>query len=325
MLRIGSRKTDPDDTPKFESAGSIVRRVYATVVLLVLLAGGYWACKPLLFLEGEGTVEAPSIEISVPYLANVKFITVRAGQHVYPGAVLAVVSHADANDVLRGLSARLHAAKLKDLDLRSRLSRARHTLAPAKQQAKETAKRLSLLQNDYRDYLTSPHLATLQREQIQAATTLASIEADLEILPQELDEVDREIRTVSVEMADVERDWGHILLAAPKEGHIGPELTGEGGTVTPGKALMTLYDTSRAYVLWRLPAFFLVQPKVGDSVDITHGRFTTSGRIRRILAVTEQSKDLLKYEQGRLAEIEIVSGADQLPLRARVVVRRGYL
>ena len=99
MIRLRrARKILDYDNQRFTSSGKAIRLFYGTLVLGVVALLAYWAAKPLIFLEGTGTVEAPEQNISFPHIAEVKIIAVRPGQEVHRGTVLAVLKRSDADD-----------------------------------------------------------------------------------------------------------------------------------------------------------------------------------------------------------------------------------
>jgi multidrug resistance efflux pump len=313
----------PQDEPpkRFGSPGRAVRFVYATVLLGLLGYGLVWLIKPLVFLEGPGEVKSSAIEVAVPYVAKVKHIHVSPGQSVHEGAVLAVVSRADAAEVSRALSLRLHNANMKRSELRNRLAVAQRSERSVRDRARVTADRLKRMQQpQYCDQLTSNHLANLQREQSEAAQQEAAVLADLRLLPEAIAEVEAEIHRVTDEMNEVNLGWGHILLSAVSAGTVGPKMLESGATVSAGQSILTIYDSRKDYVLWRLPALSLRAPVVNEPVTVLYGRSSFPGTIRSILTVALDG-DAKSTEATRLAEVEVKAPPAQLPIGAEVTVR----
>lgn len=320
MFRLGSSPPPEAPAPWFATPGRLVRGVYATVLGALILYGLSWLVRPLVFLEGPGEVKANAQEVSVPFIANIEAMHVKAGQTVFEGTVLATVARADAADTLRELSLRLHNARMQESDLAGRLHVAKSTETSLRERVQTTRERLDRMQTLYSDYATSPHLAALQREHADAVRLESQVQSDLRLLPSTLQRVEAEVATVSDQIAQIQRGWGHILLSAPRNGTVGATTVEAGGTVNPGQSIMTLFDAESTYVLWRLPAFNFRSPEIDDEVTVIQGSKKIRGRIRSILPITAGGP-AKSATSGRLAEVELEEESTGLPIGAEVEVR----
>lgn len=323
MFRVRSKPQPSDDDRRFVSSGRVVRFVYGTVVVGILLFMIFWVSRPLIFLEGPGTVEASALEISVPYMVTVKVVEVKPGQVVSAGAIVAVVSRADAQDVLRLLSQRLHDARRKETEMRGRLIVATETVESLKKRVKVAGDSVERVQSHKRELSNSAELSSIYREFAEASDEKAKAEADISLMPKAIADTEREIEEITKEIGQIEKGWGHIELKAPHTGTIGAKVVQAGSTVSAGGALMTLFETSRLTVSWHLPAFSLVMPSEGDAVSVSYGHHNIKGITKRVLPVADAPAGG-NSARGRLVEVELPEGESNVPLGAEVVVRLHY-
>ena len=324
MLRLRSvKKDDPADT-RFITSGRVVRMTYGTIVLCALLFMGYWVSRPLFFLEGPGTVQAPAISISLPYAARIKTVGVRPGQEVLAGAVLAAATRAGASETEWEITEKLHEAQRKKTEYEGRLMIAERINPESEKRVSAARRSLELLLAQKSQITNSFELSSIYREYAEAINQAAVAEADLKLMPGAVAEVGNEINSLRERLASLDRTWHHIVIAAPKGGHIGATTVTEGSAVNPGDTLMTLYDSAHRYVVWHLPAFSFSLPAVGDEVTVGYGRNHLTGIVRRVLSVADAPTADSLGSVGRLVEVDIAGEATLLPLGAEVVVRLHY-
>lgn len=319
MRLRGLRAARDPDGQRFVSSGRMVRLAYGGLVLAAVLGLAYWAAKPLIFLKGPGTVEAPAQDVSYPHLAEVKIMAVRPGQEVHRGTVLAVLSRPDAVPARQALEQRLFAAEARLRELENRLLVVRAARGAADQRVGIARAALARIEQADRQFVNANYVATMQREYAQAADRAGALAADAATVPAALATARVEIEALRKELALIERSWSHIQLTSRFHGAVGPRVLAEGSTVVPGQTVMSIYDESRKFVLWRLPAFSLAEPRRGDAVQVAYGRARFAGKVSRVLSLSETGEN-----GGRLVEIELSRGAERLPLGVVTTVSLSY-
>lgn len=320
MIRLrGGRKTQDADDQRFASSGKAVRFFYGALVLGAVLTLAYWAAKPLIFLEGVGTVEAPEQQISFPHVAEVKIIAVRPGQEVHRGTVLAILKRSDAEAVSQSLEQRLYNAESSLRDLENRLLVATEARGPAQSRVGAARSTMDRIAKADQRFVSANYVANMQREYSEAADRLAVLNADAQTLPSAISGARDEILSLRNELMLIDRTWSHIQLTSSYDGNIGPEIAAEGSTVVPGQNILSVYDESKKFLLWRLPAFSLAEPRRGDKVSIAFGRQTYSGKVSRILSISDVAQS-----SGRMVEVEIEGNQSRLPLGASVKISLTY-
>lgn len=323
-LRTGQQRQEPSgDQGMYRSSGSIIRWLYA----MILMAGGLYAAYsfigPMFTLEGEGVVRAPGLDVSVPFVATIKDVHVKAGQKVHSGTVLAVVSRANTDDVLRSLNEQWHAAAQLNHELQQRLAEEQVLVGPYAQRARQARERLQRT-SGYRQYMTSLEMATIQRDDVEAQQSLAKVQSDLANLPGAIADNLIAMRELQEQQIIIANEWRHHMLLADKEGYIGANVMHAGSTVTPGQTILTVYDMSQVYVMWELPLFHWVRPREGQDVLITFGRTEVPGRIRRLLQVAKRQGGTTDQHErtGQMAEVEILTDDIMaLPLHGYVNIK----
>lgn len=317
------KSQDPQDQ-RFVASGKGVRFFYGAVVAAAVLAMAYWAAKPLIFLEGAGTVEAPAQSLSFPYLADIKFIAVRPGQSVERGTVLAILKRSDADTVRDGFEERLFNARVRLKELQNRQLIASSARAAAADRSCNAQAMMARIERANKQFINANYVASMQREHSEAADRLAVLDADLKTLPDAIAEVLNEIKYLNNNMELIKRTWAHIELISKFHGNIGPNIMAEGSTVVPGQTIMKIYQEDKKYILWRMPSFSLTEPRRGDAVGITYGRKSYDGVVSRVLPVSEVV-DNDNSHGGRLVEVEVKDDLTNLPLGAVVEVSLTYL
>lgn len=320
MIRLrGRRKTQDADDQRFASSGKAVRFFYGALVLSAVLALAYWTAKPLIFLEGAATVEAPEQQISFPHVAEVKVIAVRPGQEVHRGTVLAILKRSDAEAVSQALQQRLYNAERNLRDLENRLLAANQALGPVQSRVGAARSTMDRIAKADPRFLSANYVANMQREYSEAADRLAVLNADAQTLPSAISDTKNEILALRNELMLIDRTWSYIQLTSSYDGNIGPKIVAEGSTVVPGQNILSVYDESKKFLLWRLPAFSLAEPQRGDAVRIAYGRQTYSGKVSRILSLSDGME-----RSGRMVEVEIKGDQSRLPIGASATISLTY-
>lgn len=320
MIRLSRhRKTQDAGDQRFVSSGKAVRFFYGTLVLGAVVMLAYLAAKPLIFLEGHATVEAPERVVSFSHIAEIETVAVRPAQAVRRGAVLAVLRRSDAEIVGRSLRQRLYDLEVRSSDLQNRLLIAREALGPAESRVNAARSTMIRIANADQRFISANFVSSMQREFSEASDRLAIITADARTLPSAIASVNEEIIGLRNDLKIIEQTWSRIQLRSTHDGIIGSDLALEGSTVLPGQKIMSIYDDHEKFLLWRLPSFSLVELEAGDTVNISYGRQKISGEVSRVLAISDETNS-----SGHMVEVKIKGNRRALPLGAVATISLSY-
>ena len=221
--------------------------------------------------------------------------------------------------VSQSLQQRLYDAEATLRSLESRLFVAQETRGPAEARVAAARSTMARIMKADQQFVSASYAANMQREYSEASDRLALVNADQRTLPSAIADTREEIASLRNELLLIDRTWSHIQLISSYDGDIGPNIAAEGSTVIPGQNIMTVYDDSKKYLLWRLPAFSLVEPRRGDKVSIAYGRQTFPGTVTRILSISDTTET-----GGRMVEVQIDGDQSRLPLGASTTISLSY-
>src|SRR5712671_3605223 len=84
LNRLNPNVPDPVESRR-RAAGRLVRAAYATVVFGILAFFVIYFGRPLVYLSGPGVVSSPLVVVSLPYVVQIKAMTVTRGSTVQSG------------------------------------------------------------------------------------------------------------------------------------------------------------------------------------------------------------------------------------------------
>jgi multidrug resistance efflux pump len=283
--QLGRDIPDPGESRR-ASSGRIVRVIYASGVIAIVIALAWHYGRSLIFLEGAGTITAKRYALSAPYTVQVLNIKVVPGSRVKAGDVIAEVKSFQVDQYLSDLLRAISDQTNKQADLQIRLAIARSTLSPSK-------KRLEIANNTVSRFgLGAEGVSTLQyrtevyREHSNAVIAFAQAEAEsTEITAQLALLTDNRLALEArITRINAEFDGGKIIT--PIDGVIGGRISQSGGTIPVGEVVAEVYNTNELYVDWEIPLRRLIEPRVGDPVYITAGYSVIEGKITDIFPIS---------------------------------------
>lgn len=307
---------------RYRTSGRFVRVLYALLVFVVIAYALYFFGRPFLILEGAGQVVAPERDITAPFIADVRLAHVRAGQLVYPGALLVTLDRAGRGEALRTVSDAL-------ADRARTINTAREDLTVAEQMQERLRQRKDELQaalERFDDNAQAVDLLTragLQRELSDALFQWEENQAKRNQLPGLLAELIEDRSQLLRRRAEILATWENRQILAKERGTVGSGIISEGDTVTPGETMLRILDQEQKFILWELPRDVLRLPSIGEGVKIISANETTTGVVDRILPLSGASTTE-PSAGSRLIEVAITDPTADLPLEGSVTVRMFY-
>lgn len=232
------------------------------IVLVALLGVGAWTVffkssggPPEGFARGNGRIEADLVDISPRLAGRVAAITVREGDLVKPGDVLAVMDTAELESQLRRADAAVASAEAAVGVIRAQVveAEARLALARSEQARAETLSK--------RDMLSRQDLDIRRTETQVAEAAVAAAKANLQARQRSVDAeaaARAEIATRIVDSTLYAQSVGRVLYRLAQPG----EILGSGGK------LLTLVSLEAVYMEFFLPATDAPRVRIGDEARI---------------------------------------------------------
>ena len=309
------------------TAGTFLRMVYASIVLGLAAFLAWQLIRPMIYTQSAGSVVAPYYVVSTPFTARIVELSVKPGERVTAGQVVATV-HSPEIDTLRANLLNSVAEQVnKEADLRIRLLVASSSLESARLRA-QSADECGAQLEKYPDDVTSVFKAQVLRECAQAAAELAKIEAEIAETSKQIDAVRlarEDIEGVKVFVDDAFNEGEQL---APIDGVVANHAANPGQSVTAGTSIVEIYDPSDLYVQWVMSADRRTQPQVGAPVYVLDGNRIMRATIARVYPISEDAPDgntiFARPKAGQLVRIELIDAERYPAYMTDVEVRYNY-
>lgn len=206
--------------------------------------------------KSNGRIEATQIDIAAKYAGRIAQVTVKEGEDVTAGQVLARISSPEYEAQLRGAQAQVLKAK-QSLAEANALIVQRKSDVTLTESERERGQQLV-----DKGYLT--HQAFDQRvaKADSAKAALVAAEAQRE-------QAEFAIKSAEAEVDRIEAVLVDMTLVAPRSGRVQYQLAREGEVVGAGTRILTLLDLSDVYMTIYLPAAQAGLLALGDEARIT--------------------------------------------------------
>lgn len=309
-----------------QTAGSLVRFIYASIVIGLGLFLGWQLVKPLIYTQSSGSVVAPYYVVSTPFTARIVELSANPGETVEKNEVVAVVRSPEIDSLRANLLKSVADQVNKEADLRIRLIVATESLDSALDRV-EASNECSDKLKKYPGSVTSVFRAQILRECADAAAQLARIEAEITETEKQLKAVQRARAEIEDVKNFVDRAFNNGRQLAPIKGVVANNTANPGQSVTAGTSIVEIYDPTKLYVQWILSADRLTQPSVGAPVYVLDGNSVMRAVIKQVYSIAEESTEgttiFARQRAGQLARIELVDG-DRYPAYMSDVEIRYY-
>ena len=321
ILHTGE-KVDQSDQ-RYKSSGRFVRFLYSAVLLAAIAYAIFFFGRPYLFLEGPGTVTAPSKDIAVGFDSDVALVHVKPGDLVYPGSLLVTINRLDYDIALDEINSALTNRSQDISRIRQELQIAERVIPTLRRRVAELRKVLD--KTDARPGIMDLSTqTTLQREYSQATFQLEENLARLDELPGLLPRLLEDQKRLARRKSEISVTWRNHQIMSDQQGTVSSSVVSEGDTVLTGEVMMQILDQRRRYIIWQLPQDILRLPRLGEEVVVEGAALKISGQVDRFAPVSDLAP--AKGEARTRLVYVAVDGEDAqgLPLQSSVTVRMRY-
>lgn len=298
------------------------RNVYLALLVLFFGALANYVAGDRLFLRADGLVMRDRTVIGATALVRVSEVSVQVGQRVNAGQRLVVAESLDILGRLAELSMREAEMDERGAQLHSELQMVRDLRPLAERRLKELRQRRDTLSD-----LEASHLVTAQtREDIQemyhaADMRAASLAAQVDGLTEEIVAIERTRTRARAAVQDLRTRYRDGVHLSTSDGTVGDRVPAPGEVYEPGEPMLTLYR-GEPYVLAYLPQGYLFDISVGETVLVSTGKLSRTGRIEEILPMStpipNEFRNAFRLRETRqLARIRLEAGPE-LPTMATV-------
>ena len=159
---------------------------------------------------------------------------------------------------------------------------------------------------------------------------MVSAEAEVSESTVQLASLDQFIQQLRSRLDEVESHFGKGRVLAPVAGIISTGLADIGQSLTAGTPIAEILDPTDIFVDWYIPNERLMDPKVGNEVNVVFGNRRIPGKIAQILPVsgvyagTQQQLLTRDRPATQIARIRFDPDASPPPLNSTVQVRMHY-
>lgn len=309
------------------TAGRALRFVYASIVIGLGIFLGWQLIKPLIYTQSPGSVMAPYYVVSTPYTARIVDLSVKPGQPVKKGQVVATVRSPEIDALRASLLSSVAEQVNKEADLRIRLLVATSSLEPARNRV-IAADQCSAVIEKNQDSVTSVFRSQILRECAQAAFELAQIEAEISETSKQIEAVRQAREKIEGVKTFVDNAFNEGKQLAPIDGMVANHAANPGQSVTAGTSIVQIYEPTKLYVQWILSADRLTQPAIGAPVYVLDGNRVMRATIKEVYSISEQVRDgvtmFAPIRSGQLVRIELAANEKYPPYMTDVEVRYNY-
>lgn len=304
------------------------RRVGRWVYIALLLVLFGWLFQVFVgrffWLRADGMVLRDSVEIGVEYTGTVVDLTVREGETVQEGELVARLTSQGVLGQLAGLSTDYTQVlgQLVALRIDRQVNQA---LLPS---AVERVGEASALWDNFRSLgekgvATQDRIFQALKEHYESLQDHRRMQEELDVLNEEWARLEASLGRINGAIATLEARYDGGALRAPVGGIVGDLPVRKGSVVRPGDPVLRLY-TGAPFVLVYLSTGTLYEVAVGRAVEIQSGLRTYRGEIAKIWPLAAQvpvefQKSFGPRERGQLAEVRF-TGEEHPPLFSTVTI-----
>ena len=227
-----------------------------------------------------GMVRQTEIRIAPDSTGRLKSISVRAGQHVVKGEVLAVLDNPELAASVEEAKAAAATSKA-DRDRVYTGVRAEE-VAIAAQNVKTAEANLLLAEkvHERKTALLAKSFASRQ-ELDESSASLAKAQADLDLkraeyaaanagpIPEERALADAKVVLAEATVADLEAKLDKTKLVAPVDGVIGVQVAEPGEIISPGKPILTMAADGEQWFTFAVREDSMIGMRMGETITVT--------------------------------------------------------
>ena len=203
----------------------------------------------------NGRVEATQIDVSAKYPGRLEEVTVKEGDEVTAGQVLARISSPEYEAQLRGAQ--------------SQVLKAKQALAEADAQIARSKSDVTLAQADLARGRELVDKGWLTRQVFdQRVNKSESAEAELRAAEAAHDEAEFAIKTAEADVERLQAVLADLVLVAPRSGRVQYQIAHTGEVVAAGSRVLTILDLNDVYMTIYLPAAQAGPLALGDEARI---------------------------------------------------------
>lgn len=316
---------EPRALPKKRNLG---RWIYISILLLV----GLWAFDvffgQFFFLRGNGLVVARPYVVASEYIGTVRDISVRQGDRVKRGEVVAHLSSRQYDEQLARLRFELSNLSADRTRMSSQLAGTRELVELARKRLKSAAAFREKLEAGLEDGVsTGTALNTAYDREYSAREDLERITSDIVTLRAEVKALYQQIDQRYVLIHDIEDSYDEGRLVAPETGIVTDVSAIESSVIRPGNPIMTI-AAGQPYVLAYFENGSLYELEPGQEVSMYYGTRSLEGKVKSLLPVSEQLPEEFQRSfqptgRAQIAEVEIDASETQPPLFAKLEIGGG--
>jgi len=316
---------EPRAMPKKRNLG---RWIYIGLLMLI----GLWAFDvffgQFFFLRGNGLVVARPYVVASEYIGTVQDISVRQGEAVNEGDVVAFLKSKQYDEELARSHFELSALSADRARLTSELNGQRELIALAKKRlSSATSFRARLETGLANGVSTGTALNTAYEREYTAREDLERITSDITALRAELAALYQQIDQRRVLMQKIEAAYDGGRLVAPAGGIVTEVNAIESSVIRPGDPIMTI-AAGTPYVLAYFENGSLYDIEPGQQVTMYYGTRNLIGIVTALLPVSEQlpeefQRSFEPTDRAQIAEIRIANPENFPPLFAKLDIGGG--
>ncbi|MEW6183101.1 MAG: HlyD family efflux transporter periplasmic adaptor subunit [Bacillota bacterium] len=307
------------------------KRVAMVLVVLLLTAGGYWGYLNYLdrdtsAIEATGTVEAVTVDLSAKIQGTLKSVTVKAGDTVSRGQLVAELSRNDLaaqreRDALAVLKAEAALADLQSgardpeiqeaaLALDTAGVNCEQASADYEQAATDYARLESLYEAEaipQSEYEKAANMLENAANRLKLAENqVEAARARLNLLesgnrPQQINAARVEVERSKAVLKATEAMLDDLKITSPLDGKVLSHNYEEGEYVTPGAPVITVADLSDMWIKVYIPTDDLPHIRLEQRVTFTVSGETRifSGKVEEIASKGEFTPKTIQTKQER--------------------------
>ena len=273
------------------TSGRIIRLIYA---ISVIALSGYliWTFgRQFVFLEGEGTILAKRVAVSIPYSGQISTIDVVHGSRVEAGDDLLSFKSFEIQKQISEILKLVSDQAKYDADFAVREATSKAAKAAAGKRAAIADEAVKHMETLPVRLLSYQERMPFYREKAAADHDLAVADAEIKIMQEKRRELEFITSKFKREITDIEVLFNDGNVIAPIGGVIGNKVPSKGDPIIPGKPILEIFDLQDVFIDWEIPLRRFVSPKIGDRVYITSGYQTYEGTVSDIFQVAKDSVD----------------------------------
>ncbi len=237
----------------------------------------------------NGRIEATQVDVAAKYAGRLAEVSVKEGDPVTAGQVVARISAPEYEAKLRGAQ--------------SEVLRAQHAKAEAEAQiaSRNSDLQLAQVELDRAENLAKTGAGTIQnRDQRRATYTAAA--ASLRAAVAQREQADFAIKTAEADVQRLKAILQDLELRAPRSGRVQYKLARAGEVVPAGSRVLTILDLHDVYMTIFLPAAQAGVLKIGDEARVVLDplpRYVVPARISFVAADAQFTPKTVETREER--------------------------